>query len=101
MEMTDVKAGDLITNGSSAGRVIECITKDARWGVPAVRIENIGLERFGGNQGMSSTVPDYLLRSGWRIVPQDWTPVIGGGLEERYVWASSWTHLQREVRALA
>jgi hypothetical protein len=89
--------GDYITNGSSAGRVIEVIEKDARWGCPAVRIQNIGTEQFGGNVGMSSTVPDYLL-SGWSRIPFEWAPVTGGKLEERYTWTAGYTRLQRELR---
>ena len=88
---------DYITNGSSAGRVIEVIERDARWGCPAVRIANIGLEMYGGNVGMSSTVPDYLL-SGWSRIPFEWAPVTGRGLEERYVWRDNYRRLERELR---
>lgn len=88
---------DYITNGSSAGRVIEVIEKDTRWGCPAVRIQNIGTEAFGGNVGMSSTVPDYLL-SGWSRIPFEWAPVTGGKLEERYVWTAGYTRLERQLR---
>lgn len=91
------KPGDLITNGSEAGRVLERVARDSRWQSPGVRIMNIGLEVFGGNVGMSSFVPDYLLSS-WRPVPHDWEPVIGGELEERYVWVAGYTRLRREVR---
>jgi len=59
----------------------------------------IPLEQFGGNAGMSDFIPDYLAAS-WRHVPFKWTPVIGGGLEERYVWSSDWRRLQREVRRI-
>ena len=88
---------DYITNGSSAGRVIEVIEKDTRWGCPAVRLSNIGLEQYGGNVGMSSTVPDYLL-SGWSRIPFEWAPVRGSDdLVERYVWRDNWRRLEREV----
>jgi hypothetical protein len=99
MNLSDLKPGDLITDGSSAGVVRELIAKDPRWKVPAVRIENVSLEQFGGNRGMTSSVPDHLL-GGWRIVPEEWTPVIGGGLEERYVWARDYSHMVRELRRI-
>lgn len=97
METTDVQVGSTITDGSSALRVTERVEKDPRWGTPSWRGMNISLEQFGGNTGMTSTVPDYLLGS-WRHVPFEWSPVTGGGLEERYVWSSDWRRLQREVR---
>lgn len=89
--------GDYITNGSSAGRVIEIVERDPRWHVPALRLSNIGLEAFGGNVGMASSVPDYLL-SGWRRIPFEWTANPGGQTEERYVWRDNWRRLEREVR---
>ncbi len=94
-----VQTGVTITNGSSALRITARIERDPRWGVPAWRGLCIPLERFGGNAGMSDTVPDYLLDS-WRHVPFEWEPVVGGGLEERYVWTSDYLCLQREVRLL-
>jgi hypothetical protein len=90
--------GDYITNGSSAGRVVEIVERDPRWKRPALRLANIGTEEFGGNVGMSDAVPDYLL-SGWRKIPFEWTPVVGGQLQERYVWAAGYTRLAREVRS--
>lgn len=89
--------GAYITNGSSAGRVVEIVEKDPRWKVPALKLANIGLEAFGGNVGMTDTVPDYLL-SGWYPIPFEWSPVVGGGLQERYVWVDNYRRLQREVR---
>jgi hypothetical protein len=89
--------GDYITNGSSAGRVIEVVERDPRWHCPALRLSNVGLEVFGGNVGMASSVPDYLL-TGWRRIPFDWTPNPGGQTEERYVWRDNWRRLEREVR---
>lgn len=98
-----VQVGATITNGSSALRITERVELDRRWGCPSWRGMCIPLERFGGNAGMSDTVPDYLigadvLTGGWHHVPFEWTPVVGGGLEERYVWADGWRRLQREVR---
>jgi len=87
--------GDLITNGSSAGRVLayEC---DQRWRADGYRIQNVALEGFGGNVGFKSFVPDYLVGS-WRALPTDWSPVVGGGLEERYVQTSNGRY-RRELR---
>jgi hypothetical protein len=100
-----VQVGSTITNGSSALRITERVEKDPRWGCPSWRGMCIPLERFGGNAGMSDTVPDYLigadvLSGGWHHVPFEWTPVVGGGLEQRYVWADGWRRLQREVRQI-
>lgn len=91
--------GSIITDGSSALRVIERVEKDPRWGTPSWRGLNISLEQFGGNTGTTSTVADYLLGS-WRHVPFEWSPVTGGGLEERYVWTADWRQLQRQVRRI-
>lgn len=93
----DVQVGSTITNGSSCIRVTERVEKDPRWRAPGWRGLNIGLEAFGGNTGTTSFVPDHLL-SGWYHVPFEWRRVIGGELEERYVWSADWTRLQREVR---
>jgi len=89
--------GDYITNGSSAGRVVEIVDKDPRWKVPALRLANIGLEEFGGNVGMTEAVPDYLL-SGWHRIPFEWAATKYGGMEERYVWRDNYRRLEREVR---
>jgi hypothetical protein len=95
----EVQVGSTITNGSSAIRVTERVAKDARWGGPGWRGLCISLETFGGNTGASDFVADYLL-SGWYHVPFEWRPVVGGGLEERYVWANGYKRLQREVRRI-
>jgi hypothetical protein len=95
--MSDFKTGDIITNGSSAGVVLALVAKDPIWKVPGVRVINVGLEQFNGNVGHTSFVPDYLL-CGWRVLPVEWAPVIGGSLEERYVAASCGTRYSREVR---
>lgn len=96
--MTSFRVDDVITNGSSAGKVIEIMTgQDPRWRTPGVRLVNISLEQFGGMPGCSSFVPDYLL-SGWRLVPFEWTALVGGKAEERYVWSKDYRRLQREVR---
>jgi hypothetical protein len=95
------KAGDLITNGSSVGTVLERVEQGPRGQGPGVRIQNSSLERFGGNRGMSSFVPDTG-SSGWKkVTPGEWRPVKGGGLEERFVWSSDHSRLRREVRSTA
>jgi hypothetical protein len=95
--VVDVQVGSTITNGSSCIRVTERVERDPRWRAPGWRGLNIGLEAFGGNTGTTGFVPDHLL-SGWYHVPFEWRPVVGGELEERYVWSADWTRLQREVR---
>lgn len=97
MTAIKVQVGSTITNGSSCIRVIERVEKDPRWKCPAWRGINIPLEEFGGNPGTTSSVPDYLL-SGWYDVPFEWRTLPGGTQQERYVWASDWRRLQREVR---
>lgn len=97
MDTSEVQVGSTITNGSSALRITERVERDPRWGTPSWRGINVPLERFGGNPGTTTTVPDYLLGS-WSDVPFEWRPVVGGALEERYVWASDWRRLEREVR---
>jgi hypothetical protein len=88
----------IITNGSSAGRVAAIETgKDPRWGAAGIHIDMISLEQFGGNPGQRTFLPGYLLGS-WRTVPFEWRPVVGGQVEERYVWADGYRRLQREVR---
>lgn len=91
--------GDLITNGSSAGCVREHVARHPTWKTSGVLIENVSLERFNGNVGMTDFVPEYLLSS-WRLVPLEWSKVVGGDLEERYVWASTAEGggLRRELR---
>lgn len=93
----DVQVGSTITNGSSCIRVTERVARDSRWRTSGWRGISIPLEAFGGNPGMSEFVADYLL-SGWYHVPFEWSPVVGGALEERYVWTPDWRRLQREVR---
>ncbi len=92
-----VQPGATITNGSSALRVTERVEKDPRWQCPSWAGINVSLEQFGGNPGTRTSVPDYLLGS-WRHVPFEWEPVVGGDLEERYVWSPTYRWLQREVR---
>lgn len=98
--MIEVQVGSTITNGSSALRIIERVGKDIRWRTPGWRGICVPLEAFGGNPGMTDFVADYLLSS-WRHVPFEWAPVVGGGVEERYVWSANWRRLQREVRRAA
>lgn len=95
--MIEIQVGSTITNGSSAIRVTERVEKDPIWQASGWRGLDIPLEAFGGNPGTTSFVPDYIARS-WRHVPFEWTPVVGGQVEERYVWAPGWRHLQREIR---
>lgn len=92
-----VQVGSTITNGSSAIRVTERVARDPRWRTSGWRGLAVPLETFGGNAGMSEFVADYLLGS-WRHVPFEWEPVVGGDLEERYVWTAGYRRLQREVR---
>ena len=99
MDTADVQVGSTITNGSSALRITERVDKDPRWGTPSWRGLCIPLEAFGGNAGMTDTVPDYLLGS-WSHVPFEWRPVTGGHLEERYVWTADWRRLDRQVRQI-
>lgn len=99
MDTSEVQVGSTITNGSSALRITRRVERDRRWGTPSWEGMCIPLEMFGGNPGMTDTVPDYLLGS-WRHVPFEWTPVTGGALEERYVWTPDWRRLQREVRRM-
>lgn len=96
-EKHPVQPGATITNGSSALRVTAREEHSSRWSGPAWRGLCVPLEQFGGNAGMSDTVPDYLLGS-WRHVPFEWEPVVGGKLEERFVWSPTYRWLQREVR---
>lgn len=92
------KVGDIITNGTSAGEVLKRVDRDPHWKVPGWSIRNIGLTQFGGNRGYTSVIPDYLAAS-WRVViPGQWYPSDGGGLESRYVWAPGYLHLQKENR---
>jgi hypothetical protein len=93
------KKGDVITNGMSAGEVIEIVDEpDADWKTGGVRIRNVSLEAFGGNVGYASFVPDYLLSS-WRLVSFEWTPVLGSrDLQERFAWSGDHGHLYRDLR---
>lgn len=97
MDTADVQVGSTITNGSSALRITERVQRDPRWGTPSWRGLCVPLEAFGGNPGMTDSVPDYLL-GGWTHVPFEWRPCAGHATEERYVWAPGWRRLQREVR---
>jgi hypothetical protein len=91
------RVDDVITNGSSAGKVIEVVEHDPTWNSSGVRIQNIGLELYGGNVGMSSFVPSYLLSS-YHLVPFQWTAAPGGHVEIRYTWSKDYRRLTREVR---
>jgi hypothetical protein len=96
VKIEEIEQGMLITNGSSAMLTTEHVKKDRNWGAPGWRGQGVGLYAFDGNVGMTVFVPDYLLRD-WRVLPEDWTPVVGGGLEERYVEAAP-GRMIREVR---
>lgn len=94
--MIELARGVLVTNGASALRLTERVARDPQWRVAGWRGENVALERHGGNVGMTSFVPDYLLTS-WRVIPFEWSPLIGG-MEERYTWTPDYSRLQRELR---
>jgi hypothetical protein len=95
---SDLRSGMLITNGTSALELTHRVDRDPRWKVAGWRGYCIGLEQYGGNVGYTEFVPDYLLGS-WRPMPLEWTPVAGGGLEERYVRREgSPGRMRREVR---
>lgn len=96
MDRNDVQIGSTITNGSSAIRVTERVEKDPRWKTSGWRGPCIPLEEFGGNRGLSTFVPDYLL-DGWRHIPFEWR-ALPGDMEERYAWTAGWLWLRREVR---
>jgi hypothetical protein len=91
--------GSTVTNGISALRLTSHEERDTRWKTSGWRGMNIPLEEYGGNPGTTAFIPDYLLSS-WRHVPFEWSPVVGGALEERYVWTADWRRLQREVRRI-
>jgi hypothetical protein len=93
----DAVRGMTITNGMSAMELTEHVTRNPKWKTSGWNGKAIGLERFNGMPGGLDFIPDYLLGS-WRPVPWDWTPVIGGGLEERYVRTANYFRLHREVR---
>jgi hypothetical protein len=95
--VTKFKVGDLITSGCSAGTVLEIVERDPMWKTSGVRIRNVPMEKYGGNADMSSFLADYIA-AGWKIVPMDWVPVVGGGLEERYVWTADYSGIRRELR---
>ena len=93
--------GDTITNGSSAGTVLEVVEQRlSHWKAPGYRIQNIPTELFGGNAGQASELPEYLAHD-WRLVPFEWSPIVGGALEERYVWRDGYRRLERELRRAA
>jgi hypothetical protein len=95
--MSRHQVGDLIHNGVQAGSVLALVARDPHWKTSGVRIMNVGFGGFDGNPGMTQFVPDYIA-DGWRAVPMDWAPIIGGGLEERYAWNATYTRLARELR---
>lgn len=95
MTTNPFEPGQLITNGSSAGEVMG-YGRDAKWKTHGCWVRKVGLEEFNGNVGFSSFIPDYLLTS-WRPLPLEWTRVVGGGLEERYVPTTA-GRFRREVR---
>lgn len=94
----DIQVGSTIMNGSSALRVDKRVARDPKWKAPGWEGVVIALEEFA-SRGVRDFVPDYLAAS-WRHVPFEWAPVVGGGLEERYVWSRGYRYLQREVRRI-
>jgi hypothetical protein len=94
----DVQPGTIITNGSSAIMPFFHLERDTYWKTSGWRGDNIALEQYGGNRGTTGFVADYLL-SDWYPLPLEWTPLRQGtGQEERYVWRSGWSYLERQVR---
>ncbi len=93
------KIGALITNGSQAGKVQEIVARDPHWKTGGVRISNIAMERFGGNAGMTSFVPSYLLGSWRAIVIGQSYPVVGtaGAVTETFNWSADYSHIRRDV----
>lgn len=93
--------GDLITNGSQAGKVQAQVARDPQWNSAGVRIANIALERFGGNAGMTQFVPDHLLGSWRKIVVGQAYPVTGtaGRVTETFNWSADYGQLRRDVAA--
>jgi len=89
-----VQVGSTITNGSSALRITERGTAQGGW--YGITISFLGVGDVKRPQS-PAFVPDDLLPA-WRHVPFEWTPVVGSGLEERYVWGAGCRWLQREVR---
>jgi hypothetical protein len=97
MKPIEVVPGMTITNGSSA-MVARRHEHSARWKADGWTGDAIALEQFGGGVGMTAFVPDYLLSS-WYPMPEEWSPVVGGGLEERYVPVDlAGTRYRRELR---
>lgn len=94
------KPGQIITNGTSAGEVLERVDRDPHWKVPGWKIRNIGMSQFGGNTGMTSVIPDYLCGSWKVIIPGRWFPIEGGELEARYTWSHNYHHLQKEHQVI-
>lgn len=94
-----VSVGDLITNGSSAGKVLARVARDPNWKCAGVKIANVALDQFGGNVGMTQVIPDYLLGSWRRIVVGEPTPVLGSGgaLVETFQWSPNYARLRRIV----
>lgn len=92
----DIQVGSTITNGSSALRVDRRVDRHPTWNAPGWEGVVVALEEFA-SRGVRDFVPDYLAAS-WVHVPFEWAPVVGGGLEERYVWSRGYRYLQREVR---
>ena len=95
MTALEVQVGSTITNGFYCVRVTERVEDNLSG--PGWFGVAITMDGSGDDTGLSAYVADYLL-SGWYHVPFEWRTVIGGTQEERYVWASDWRRLQREVR---
>jgi hypothetical protein len=92
------KTGDLITNSSGAiASVGERVEYDPRWKAAGFRIMPLRTG-FGDGYGYSHFTPDYLLQ-GWRIAPQEWSPVLGcPGVEERWTYKAAGDIWTRELR---
>jgi len=90
----DIQVGSIITNGSRAVRITERIQGDRGivW-----KGAHISLDQFEVGTGTTTFLAEVTLQE-WRHVPFEWRAVVGGQLEERYVWGEGCRWLQREVR---
>ena len=99
--MSKYSVGDIIESGSRIGRVTEIVAKDKRWKSSGVRVAYFDMGTCDGSMnalvGTITTefLADYLTS---RLAPLEWSRVVGGSLEERYVYSGS--QARRELRRL-
>ncbi len=90
----DIKIGDLfVDSGGTVRKVHEYVARDPRWkqaGWRCLRLNN----GTGDGHGFTEFVP--FLDSMRKIELDTWYPVIGGGLEQR--WVARGSIVQRELR---